>query len=340
MNAALAPAQRIPRIGFLGVGWIGSHRLQAVAESGVAQVVAIADASPETARSARGRIQAQAPEARVMADLASLLNADLDGVVIATPSGMHAVQSIAALERGLAVFCQKPLARTAHEARTVIDVARRKQRLLEVDFCYRNVAGVAQLAQLARQGALGEIYAVDLTFHNAYGPDKTWFYDPLQSGGGCVMDLGVHLVDLALWVLGFPQVAAVSSRLYAGGQRLSPALEAIEDYAVAEIVLLNHCVIRLACSWRLPAGREAVIDASFYGTRGAASLRNVNGSFYDFTVEHHEGTRSHALSMPPDAWGGRTICAWARRLGEGCGFDPAAEHFADVSAVIDAIYQR
>jgi predicted dehydrogenase len=340
MNAALAPAHRLPRIGFLGVGWIGSHRLQAVAESGVAQVVAIADASPEAAHSALGRIHAQFPEARVMPDFESLLNADLDGIVIATPSGMHAQQSIAALERGLAVFCQKPLACTAQEARAVIDIARRKQRLLEVDFCYRTVAGVPQLAQLAREGALGEIYAVDLTFHNAYGPDKPWFFDPLQSGGGCVMDLGVHLVDLALWVLAFPKVAAVSSRLYASGRRLSEASDALEDYAVAEIVLTNQCVIRLACSWRLPAGREAVIDASFYGTRGAASLRNVNGSFYDFTVEHHEGTRSRTLSVPPDAWGGRTICAWARRVGETSGFDPAAEHLAEVSAVIDAIYHR
>jgi predicted dehydrogenase len=49
------------------------------------------------------------------------------------------------------------------------------------------------------------VRAVDLTFHNAYGPDKPWFYDPAQSGGGCVMDLGVHLVDLALWTLGWPK---------------------------------------------------------------------------------------------------------------------------------------
>jgi predicted dehydrogenase len=48
------------------------------------------------------------------------------------------------------------------------------------------------------------VFAVDLVFHNAYGPDKPWFYDPELSGGGCVMDLGVHLVDLALWSLDFP----------------------------------------------------------------------------------------------------------------------------------------
>ena len=51
------------------------------------------------------------------------------------------------------------------------------------------------------------MYAVELAFHNAYGPDKEWFYDRRVSGGGCVVDLGVHLIDLALWTLGFPDVA-------------------------------------------------------------------------------------------------------------------------------------
>ena len=64
--------------------------------------------------------------------------------------------------------------------------------------------------------ALGRTYAVDLVFHNAYGPDKAWFYDPALSGGGCVMDLGVHLVDLALWALDFPAVTKVSSTFVAG----------------------------------------------------------------------------------------------------------------------------
>jgi predicted dehydrogenase len=62
-----------------------------------------------------------------------------------------------------------------------------------------------------RSGELGRVFAVDLVFHNAYGPDKPWFYDPELAGGGCVMDLGVHLVDLALWSLDFPGVTAVTS---------------------------------------------------------------------------------------------------------------------------------
>src|SRR3712207_9229647 len=79
--------------------------------------------------------------------------------------------------------------------------------------------------------------SLDLTFHNAYGPDAAWFYDKRAAGGGCVMDLGVHLVDLALWALDFPEVASVSSQLLSGGAPLGP--DAVEDYAVAQIGLAD-----------------------------------------------------------------------------------------------------
>src|SRR5437868_1219219 len=125
-------------------------------------------------------------------------------------------------------------------------------------------------------------------FHNAYGPDKPWFYDRRLSGGGCVIDLGIHLVDLALWALGRPAVTGVSSRLFASGRRLLPAGEAVEDYAEARLDLASGATVRLSCSWRLPAGQDAVIEAAFYGTRGGAALRNRNGSFYELAAERFQ----------------------------------------------------
>lgn len=188
-----------PKLGFLGVGWIGRHRMEAMLATGAVEAAAISDPSPEMVAEA----QKLAPEAAVVDSLGAMLALGLDGVVIASPSALHASQSIEALEAGCAVFCQKPLGRSAAEARAVVDAARRADRLLSVDFSYRFTAGMQQIAPLVRDGALGHVHAIDLTFHNAYGPDKPWFYDPALSGGGCVMDLGVHLVDLALWTLGF-----------------------------------------------------------------------------------------------------------------------------------------
>src|SRR4051794_32114312 len=108
------------RLGFLGVGWIGRDRMLAIHRSGTAEVSAVADASPDVARAAAAEVGA---EVVPVADL--LDGGGLDGVVIATPSALHAEQATRALASGAAVFCQKPLARTASECAEVIDAARR-----------------------------------------------------------------------------------------------------------------------------------------------------------------------------------------------------------------------
>jgi predicted dehydrogenase len=199
---------------------------------------------------------------------------------------------------------------------------------------------MVRIRELIAGGALGPVFAADLTFHNAYGPDKPWFYDRALSGGGCVMDLGVHLVDLALWALDFPEVVEVTSHLYAGGEPLGPDPDRVEDYAVATLKLSTGAVVRLACSWRLHAGQEAEIAAAFQGAQGGAALRNVDGSFHDFTAALHRGTAREALAGPPDAWGGRAAADWALRLAAGERFDPEADRLVDVARVLDAIYGR
>jgi predicted dehydrogenase len=118
-----------PRIGFLGVGWIGRHRMEAMIKTGAIEAAAIADPSPDMVRQAAEL----APGAAVVDGLDGLLGERLDGIVIASPSALHAEQSIQALQRGIAVFCQKPLGRTAAEAGAVVDAARAADRLLGVD---------------------------------------------------------------------------------------------------------------------------------------------------------------------------------------------------------------
>jgi predicted dehydrogenase len=325
----------LPSLGFLGVGWIGRNRMEAIARGGFGRVAAVADTSAEMIEAARET----ASDAQVADGLEGLLEMGLDGIVIATPSAMHAEQSIRALQAGAAVFCQKPLGRTANEVRRVVDAARAADRLLAVDLSYRFTEGMRAIRERIARGEMGKVYAVDLVFHNAYGPDKPWFYDPALSGGGCVMDLGVHLVDLALWALDFPAVEGVTSRLFAGGEPLANA-DRCEDYATARVDLADGTAVNLACSWKVSAGQDAVIGASFYGTGGGAALKNVDGSFYDFSAEAYHGTTRETLASPPDEWGGRAAADWARRLGEGARFDPAAERLVEVAAVLDRIYGR
>jgi predicted dehydrogenase len=300
-----------PRLGFLGVGWIGRNRLEAIERSGAGSVAAIADPGVEGA----------------LPSLEALLAEELDGVVIATPSALHATQALTVLGRGLPVFCQKPLALDAGSTRAVIDAAREADVLLGVDLSYRHTA--AAQAVLGAVRSIGAPIAADFVFHNAYGPDKAWFYDPALSGGGCVLDLGVHLVDLALAFLpGTPHVLARSLH----GTH-------VEDFAAVHMEI-GGVPVRLACSWRLHAGRECVIEATVYGTDGGVSLRNVDGSFYDLVAERYDGTRTTVLAAPPDDWSGRAAVDWAQRVAAGEGFDPAVERLVTVAETIDAIYGR
>lgn len=328
-----APSLRRPRLGFLGVGWIGQHRMKAMVQSGVAEAVGLVDPSDAMMDEAL-RL---APGAQRMSSLEALLGLGLDGLVIATPSALHAEQAIQALERGVAVFCQKPLGRTASEASAVAAAARRTDCLLAVDFSYRFTAAMRCIRETIQTGEIGNVYAADLVFHNAYGPDKAWFYDPALSGGGCLMDLGVHLMDLALWILEPASVAGVSANLMHAGDPW-PSRVVAEDFAVATITMTTGAIVRLACSWRLPAGQDAVISAAFYGTRGGAQMRNVNGSFYDFEAERFRSTQRQSLAAPPDAWGGRAAADWAVRLAAGQRFDPAVDAAVQTAHVLDQIY--
>jgi predicted dehydrogenase len=329
-------AARLPRLGFIGLGWIGAARMRALADSRAAEIVALMDSVPETARAAA----THAPGAAVVPNIESLLDLSPDGVVIATPTALHAEQAIPCLDSGAAVFCQKPLGRSAAESAQVIAAARSSDRLLAVDMCYRSVRSLAKIKQLADSGAIGEIYACDLVFHNAYGPDKRWYYDRRLSGGGCAIDLGIHLIDLALWFLRDPPLRAVSSRRFAQGRLLEADDPALEDYAVARLDFAGGATASIACSWNLPAGKDAVIRAAFYGTEGGLAARNVNGSFYDFRAEHYRRTACEILDEAPDAWGGRALVAWAEQLAVTPVYDRVVESAERVAAIIDAIYGR
>lgn len=309
--------------------------MEALIAADAVDPVAFAEPNEEAARAT----QAAAPGARRVPGLEALLDAGLDGLVIATPSAMHAEQAIAALERGIAVFCQKPLARDAAETRKVVEAARRADRLLAVDFSYRFTRAIEAIAPVVRSGELGRLFGAELVFHNAYGPDKGWFRDRALSGGGCVIDLGIHLVDLLLWMFDFPEVRVADSRLFARGERLPPSPDVVEDYAAATLELPGGLFARMDCSWNHHAGRDAAIRFAVFGTRGAVAVENVGGSFYDFAACRYDGTRTRMLVEPPDDWGGRAAVAWAERLSGSNRFDESCREAVAVARVLDAIYR-
>jgi predicted dehydrogenase len=321
-------------LGFLGTGWIGRNRMAAMLTGGAAKAVAICDPNPEMAAEAHKLT----PEAQIVGSLDELLACKPDGVVIATPSALHAEQCIRALAAGAAVFCQKPLGRNANEVEAVLAAAERADRMLGVDLSYRHTAAAQSLRERIGAGELGQVFAADLVFHNAYGPGAAWFWDPELSGGGCLIDLGVHLVDLALWMFDFPAVIDAHATLLRHGR--GPGDREVEDYAAGSLALANGAHVRIACSWNLSAGRDAVIEASFYGTAGGAQMRNTGGSFFDFSADLFKGRDRQRLASPPDDWGGRAAAEWVRALASGERFRGTTAGLLETARVLDRLYGR
>lgn len=256
-------------LGFAGVGWLGESLIKALPTTPRLRLAAVQDANAGLAADVAARYASPWQGTEYQA----LLRAPgVDAVVICTPNALHVPQACAALEAGRHVLVQKPLATTSAGARQVVAAARRAERLLCVDYSYRLLETTAALRQAVR--TIGPIHAVRGVFHNIYGPGKGWFFDPRLSGGGALVDLGVHLLDLALSTLGPRGVAVEQADLrFASGY-------AVEDAAHLRL-RLDGVPMDLAVGWN--ADRPLTeIALQFTGERGVARWENVQGSFFRF----------------------------------------------------------
>lgn len=332
-----------PALGFVGTGWIGRDRMAAILSARKARVAAILDPSPAARRAALDLAREHQEERPVVAgELDELLALGLDGIVVATPNAHHAAAARAALRGNLPVFVQKPLGLTAEEVERTVEEARAADRLLGVDLTYRDAAPVALVRRHLEEGAIGRPYAMDLSFHNAYGPDKPWYFDPDLAGGGCLLDLGVHLLDLAIW-LSEPELTGVQGHVFAGGERLDGtsrrSRRPLDDLALAELTFADGSLARVACSWRVGTGEDAAIMLNVHGTEGTLRVRNEHGTFHRLVAERLDGNRCERL-LADDAWGGQRVRAWADRLASGDrGFDPEVKASVSVARVIDTLYE-
>jgi predicted dehydrogenase len=321
------------KLGFLGMGWMGKNRMEAIIRSGLGIPVLMADSNIALFDDLRK----QYPGVEISENLR--YDTELDGIVIATPSALHAVQAVDALNNGLPVFCQKPLAKTLEETEKVVNTAREKNLLLGVDFSYRYTKAFQKLQEVVKGGEIGEVFSAGLSFHNAYGPDKPWAYNPELSGGGCIIDLGIHLVDMLLLLTDFPEAIKAESYLYSKGKSVKDQ-NTVEDFALAGIHFSNGISASLNCSWNNSIGQDAVIEVILYGTKGSVSFKNINGSFLDFSAELSKGTWKEILVSPPDDWMGKAAVEWTRRLLSDNSFDNDAYQFVKTAKIIDMIYGR
>ncbi|WP_435063777.1 Gfo/Idh/MocA family protein [Halobaculum sp. EA56] len=193
------------RVGIIGLGGIGHHHAERLESLG-ADLVGGMDVDAEARERFVGRFDAHAFE-----DAGELFDL-VDAVFITTPNRFHEDYAVSALEWGLDVLLEKPLAHTLESARRIADAARDAEGFCMVGFNNRFAAPVEVLKHYQDQGRFGEVTHVEANYVRRRGvPGRgSWFTSKEVSGGGSLIDIGVHAIDLALHFLDFPEVVEVS----------------------------------------------------------------------------------------------------------------------------------
>jgi predicted dehydrogenase len=247
------------RLALLGCGWVADMHARAAAECGH-PVVGVANHRLESAE----RFAREHAIARVTTDWRELVgSADVDVVVVCTPNALHAEQSLAALAAGKHVLCEKPMATSSADGEAMLTAAAEHDRLLLVLHPWRHHPAVIAVRDAIAAGELGRVVRTHgYGVHADWGPSG-WFTDPALAGGGALVDMGIHAIDTARFLLGEPAARRVAASI----------TTAYGDYAVDDdgIVLIEWeggARSLVESGWWQPhlAGHEA--DTEVYGTSG------------------------------------------------------------------------
>ncbi|NWF70074.1 MAG: Gfo/Idh/MocA family oxidoreductase [Chloroflexi bacterium] len=296
------------RAGVIGLG-VGKSHAEGYHQSPHSTLVAICDSNPQ--RLAEYAQKYQLPASACFSDYQTMLaQSQLDIVSVCLPNALHAPATIAAHQAGAHVLCEKPLAINAAEAQAMLDAAQRSQRHLMVCYNYRYRADSQWLYHVVHSGQLGQIYHVSASWRRETGiPGWGLFADQAMSGGGALIDLGVHVLDLALWLLDFPAVKTASGQTRAlfGPRRRkmwlppgqTPPPFEVEDGAVGFLRLASGASMFLQATWgehTLPL--EDHMRVELQGTEGSAILDIPNYRKED-TLRLYTEIEHQAVTITP-----------------------------------------
>lgn len=271
------------RVGIIGVGGIanGKH-MPNLAKLPEVEMVAFCDIIKE--RAEEGAKRYGTPDAKVYTDYHDLLaREDIDVVHICTPNKLHSEMSVAALEAGKHVMCEKPMAKTYAEAKAMVDAARRTGKKLTIGYQNRHRADSWYLKKLVDAGELGEIYfAKALAVRRRAVPTWGVFLNEEMQGGGPLIDIGTHALDLTLWLMNnYQWESAMGSTFKKLSQRENaanawgpwdPNKFTVEDSAFGFIRFTSGATVILESSWALNTLQVGEAICVLCGTEGGADF--------------------------------------------------------------------
>lgn len=264
------PKKRIYRVGVIGAGAIAQAcHMPGYAKNKSCELVAFADPTPDRHKEMKRTF----PDVKGYKDHKEMLRKEqLDIVSVCAPNKFHAPCTIQALEKGCHVLCEKPMAATLKEADKMLEAAKKARKKLMIGFTHRLFAGPMKCKELLAKKALGKPFMLRVRFAHG-GPYKGWareaksFYDPKIAIGGAMFDMGIHAIDLALWLFG--PAAGVMAKTATIVKKID-----LDDNAIIVLEFKKGMLGYIEVGWTSKPGFSGL---EIYGTEGSAICDYVNG---------------------------------------------------------------
>ena len=342
MTGRQASAGRRLRVGVIGLG-MGRAHIDGWRQHAQVDVVAIADTDPQRLAQVG---DSHAIAARHSDALALLATEALDVVSICVPNKFHLPLTLAAIDAGCHVLCEKPMALSAAEGRQMLDAAQAAGKRLMINFSYRFSAQSRALKAQVDAGFFGDFYFGRSVWHRRRGMPGFggWFGQKALAGGGPLIDLGVHRLDLALWLMGYPQPTWVMGSTYdpiarAAAARSGKAFD-VEDLAAAFIRFDNGASLVLEASWAAHIREAELMETRLLGTRAGLLQHNL-GEGYDFDAHlfyEQDGAQYDLRLHPTGAVGLSAMHDYAQAILTNQPHPAPGEQGLVVMQILDAIY--
>lgn len=272
------------KIGIVGCGGIANNKhLPAIKRNGNFEVMAVCDLIKERAEKAKAEYGTA--DTKVFTDYKKLLKEDIDAVYVLTPNNAHAPITIAALLADKHVMCEKPMAKTYKEAKKMVETAKETGKILTIGYQNRYRSDSLYLKRACDNGDLGDIYYAKAHAIRRRGV-PTWgvFTDEEKQGGGPLIDIGTHALDLTLWMMNNyePMMVVGSTFRKLADQKeqgnifgeWDPKEFTTEDSAFGFIKMKNGATITLEASWALNSLDEDEAKTSLCGTAAGADMKD------------------------------------------------------------------
>lgn len=344
------------KVAIIGCGGIANNKhLPALSKLQEVELVAFCDIVEE--RAVKASQEFGTADAKVYSDFRKLLSeSEVDVVHVCTPNDSHAEITVASLESGRHVMCEKPMAKTAEQARQMLDAAKRTGKKLSIAYQNRFRSDSLYLKQLCEQGELGDIYfGKALALRRRAVPTWGVFLDEEKQGGGPLIDIGTHALDLTLWLMdNYEPKSVTGSVFHKLGQRenaanafgpWNPEEFKVEDSAFGFITMKNGATIALESSWALNVIDFGEARTLLCGTEGGADMNDglrLNGErmsrLYETKVDFGSGGVAF-FSGEQETDAVREARAWVEAILEDKEPLVKPEQALVVTEILEAIYE-